>query len=138
LNESRSAQAPRPQRFAAPWWLSGLLVLMLMLTAGLWWKERSARLAAGRAAAREDRPDALMELLRRAETPDPAAFEPLRREDLPGRPVELLGRRRTLYEISPEAGRRMGFRPGDVILVVEPPRASPDAASGPAYTPDGP
>ena len=98
-----------------------LLVIIIAFLAVLWLRERAARVAAdGRLAAMQQRlgqlEGAVGDLVVRASG---TQFEPIRREDLPAWQVNLDGRERTVLQIGVSAGRRLGFRPGDLITVAE-------------------
>ncbi len=105
-----------------------LMVVIIALLAALWVRERSGRIAAQQNAIRwelqfKNLRGALGNLL-----PPGAqkATRPVVREDLPSKVVELDGRTARLLEVSASAGRRFGFRQGDLILVRgEPPTTQP-------------
>lgn len=54
-----------------------------------------------------------------------AATPAIQRTDLSPQTVQLNGASRPAFTISPDAGRRVGFLPGDVIVVAEPPATAP-------------
>lgn len=103
-----------------------LLVFVIGLLAVLWVRERSSRLdAQSTAAAWEMRFNQLQGAL-----PDLLAQQagqsvsPVSRDDLPARAARLDDRPCTVLMLGAEAGRRFGFRPGDLILVAKPPTAT--------------
>lgn len=110
----------RPQSGAKSLMTVGiLLVVIIALLAVLWARERAARITAHRdataATAKYTRmQSALGEMLTKRLD---GQIQPVQREDLPARQVDLNGRKRTLLDISAAAGQRMGFRPGDLVLV---------------------
>lgn len=55
----------------------------------------------------------------------------IRRADLPPQTVQVNSTSRPAFTISPEAGKRIGFLPGDVILVAEPPATAPSHEKSP-------
>ncbi len=133
--------------------IGGLLVLIIALLATLWVRERRSRVSAEatvvqlrqqlqaiqqlsglRTLGQGD--EALQEALRqRMEggeleplapgTEPPALPAPVQREDLPSETAEFQGRVRTVFRISEAAGRRIGFAPGDVVVVQESPATAP-------------
>jgi hypothetical protein len=54
-----------------------------------------------------------------------ATFEGIRRGDLPAETVNLDGREVTALRVGAEAGERMGFEPGDVVIVSPAPPTQP-------------
>jgi hypothetical protein len=51
--------------------------------------------------------------------------EPLARDDLPARVVQVDGQRRAVLQISAAGGRRLGLMPGDLLEVAAPPTTAP-------------
>lgn len=99
--------------------VGGLMLLIIGLLAFLWTRERSRRVTAQRQlAVLHQRHDALNTtlanvLVGRAED----SSRKVRREDLPQEQALLNGKKATVMRISATAGERMGFRPGDIIIV---------------------
>jgi len=120
--------------------IAGLLVLIIAMLAVLWVRERGARIGAENEAARQSQrvkaiQRALMGLASPAEsgpaeTTDGGEVRPVQRDDLPVEHVEFMGRKTPVLHISPAAGQRFGFLPGDVIVVAQPPASQP-ARDGP-------
>ncbi|HUU22519.1 MAG TPA: hypothetical protein VM389_08285 [Phycisphaerae bacterium] len=116
--------------------IAGLLVLIIALLAVLWVRERKARIGAENEAARLSQRVktlerfALMGLASPAESGPAGAAEggevrPVQRDDLPVEHVEFMGRKTPVLHISPAAGQRFGFLPGDVIVVGRPAASQP-------------
>jgi hypothetical protein len=113
--------------------VGALLVLIIAVLAVLWRKERCARADGERRLSELTRspalPTELQRILAGRRTMPPPEDEfpkPVQREDLPGETLQFKGRLRTVLYISPDAGRRFGFRGGDVIVVGGGPEATPD------------
>lgn len=96
-----------------------LLVIVIALLALLWMRERRARIAAEVNAARWQEKSKRLSgavgdlLVKRGGQ----LIQPIQRGDLPARVVDLDGQRRTVLEVGALAGRRLGFQPGDLVLV---------------------
>lgn len=125
---------PRPPAGADAKYLlvvGGLLVLIVVLLAGLWLRERR-RANAARAelaltqrntVARGQLQAALTQMLRgRGPASRPRA---LQREDLPAETVTWNGHPRKVLRASAAAGERIGLLPGDVVVVAAPPATAP-------------
>ncbi len=126
MNENRKEThpTPSPQSAGGVKYLATvgvLLVIIIAMLAVLWVRERRGRIAAEVAAARaETALNGLKEILGGVLTAtERGPARPVQRDDLPSREADLDGRRRTLLELGASAGRRLGFRPGDLILVGE-------------------
>ncbi len=106
-----------------------LLVIIIALLAVLWVRERRARVAAEQTAATAQRElEGLKAVLGRTLMTRGRGgdIRPVQRDDLPYRKVDLDGRRRAMLELGASSGRRLGFRPGDLILIGEdPPTTQP-------------
>ena len=105
-----------------------LLVLIIAALAALWLIERSRRMEAQRELA--SRPQAMdlrsmLPVLRGQGGAEGQLVAPVRREDQLHRPANLDGKGVTAVLISAEAGSRLGFQPGDVVLVAEAPSTAP-------------
>ena len=108
---------------------AGLLVIIAGALAVLWLRERRARLDAQRemaALAEQARlsqafHQMLMPRLGTDQRPvtQPQQVRPVDREGLYAETLEFKGRRRVALYLGAEAGARLGFRPGDVIVVAE-------------------
>ena len=103
-----------------------LLVFVIGLLSVLWVRERKSCLDAQSAAASwEMRFNQLQGVL-----PDLLAQQagestfPISRDDLPARAARLDDQPCTVLLLGTEAGGKLGFRPGDLILVSAPPAAS--------------
>jgi len=114
--------------------VAALMVLIIVALAVLWLRERRSRLDAIQQLA-DMRSRELRTLLGAGGPPglpplagDAAAqgglVRPVQRDDHVPEVLIVDGRPRRVYRISSEAGGRIGFFPGDVILV------APDAAGG--------
>ena len=104
-----------------------LLLVIIVCLSVLWLREHGARLTAQQqAAASEARLQKLAQVLAALPTTVPAsAVEPVNRQDLPQRTVQVGDQRRTVLSISAAAGARFGFRPGDIIEVAAMPSTEP-------------
>ena len=102
-----------------------LLVTILAALAWLWLAERARRVDAEEALMdlRRQRAVSLAEVMRMGGAGQPAGGH-VRRDDLSPRQVTVDGRLREGFLVSESAGRRMGFRAGDVIIVAETPAPS--------------
>lgn len=101
----------------------GVLLLMIIASlCALWLKERSnANQLAGRVRQLRSRRLSQAQLRQMVSSRLAAArsggVQPIRREDVYKAPATLDGEKVQVLHISPDAGRRLGFRPGDVIHV---------------------
>ena len=113
--------------------VGGLLVVILAALAWLWLAERARRVDAEEALMdlRRQRAVSRAEVMRMGGAAQPAGGH-VRRDDLSPRQVTVDGRRREGFLVSESAGRRMGFRGGDVIIVAE----TPVPSSRPALPPE--
>ena len=117
--------------------IGALLVVIVAALAVLWLKERRARIEAEREMASLAGRGGLQQMLGqmlqapppmgplRPGAEAPTGPGPVRREDLYSETVEFKGRSTTVLYIAAEAGRRFGFRGGDVIVVAEEPASLP-------------
>ena len=111
--------SPQPEPAAKYFMAVGvLMVIIIMLLAVIWMKERTARIQAQREALRSYRSmeGDIAEITGRIAR---ASAEPLHRDDLPVRDVMLDGAPRKLLLVGPAAGQRMGLQSGDMVLIVE-------------------
>lgn len=92
-----------------------LLVLIIATLAALWMRERSARRDAQSAM-----PDQLKSLLAQLDVAHMPSTASIDRADLQVRTVNLDGESRQAFTITPAVGERMGFLPGDVVIVAQP------------------
>jgi hypothetical protein len=127
VNEKTGASVARQ----GTWYLTTvgvLLVCIIALLSILWVRERSARTAAerDRDAAEGARDAAVRKYDGLAQAVGAvmdgalkAQARTIRRDELPTREAKFEGRPRSVLELDPAAGRRMGFAPGDLILVAE-------------------
>lgn len=112
-------------------WIGGLLVLVIALLVVLWVRERTRRARAEASVAQLQERLAILQQLGGISL-GPGALgglsmggggvQPIRRDDLAGEEGQFLGRAATILRISAEAGTRLGFRPGDVVVVGERPQ----------------
>jgi len=110
--------------------VSGLLMGIVILLSVLWMRERrnvasltsQLRVASRGAITGNINSKDMARFLSGRQMPQ---ARPLQREDLPAETVRWNGRPRTVLRISASAGERMGLRPGDVVLVAQPPAPSP-------------
>ena len=116
----------------------GLLVLIILLLGVLWYRERQGRLAAQRsahvaAAMPMGAPGAaagpINEILAEMLQKQAGAVQPFGRADLV-RTQELVaqGQTRQALVISSASGQRLGFLPGDVVIVEKMPTSAPASA----------
>ena len=144
-SEGKSASADRrsPIPFHRDWspdtyfLVVGLLLVTIIASlAVLWVRERRRRVVAeaqvARLAGQKRQMQGVLEQIvaRQAAQPGPA----IRREDVPSRVGVVDGQRRSIFTIGAAAGERVGFQPGDVIVVGEPPATSPASRGA---NPDG-
>lgn len=104
-----------------------LLVMIIASLAVLWVRERKRRLAAEAGVARlTGQKRQMQSVLEQFVGREGALGGPaVRRTDLPSRVGLLDGQRRAIFTISVAAGERVGFEPGDVIVVAGRPATSP-------------
>ncbi|MCE5326118.1 MAG: hypothetical protein LLG01_06850 [Planctomycetaceae bacterium] len=116
---------------------AGLLVLIIVLLGVLWYRERQGRLAAERRAAAMaalgaggGQAGAVNEILAEMLQKQAGAVQPFSRADLE-RTRELVvdGRPRQALVVSAAAGQRLGFLPGDVVMVEKSPTTAPASAA---------
>ena len=118
--------------------MGGLLVVVMGLLAVLWIRERSQRVRWQNEAAQLDRelkskPSDFQRLFPGATLAtsmpagDGAPAGTICREDLQPERVQFQGRLATVFTVSASAGKRIGFRPGDVVVVGPPPSSAPVA-----------
>lgn len=100
-----------------------LLVLIIATLAALWMRERSARRDAQSQLnefTQAALPDQLNNMLAQMAITRMPSTKPIDRADLQVRTVNLDGQSRQAFTVSPAAGERMGFLPGDVVIVAQP------------------
>jgi len=108
--------------------VGGLLVLIIACLAVLWFSESRRRSAVERDLDALKRRSAGMEaMLTRTMLAGPAEPLAVVREQLPARTVELDGKATTALMLGAQAGERMGFSPGDVIVVCPRPATQPSS-----------
>lgn len=121
--------------------VTGLFVVIIALLAFLWMRERAAGAKAQKdlAGMRQQcvqmgKQLALQEGINNMLAAQRAGrVQPFARADLVAtREVRLDGKNRQALHITAEAGRRLGFRAGDVIVVSEAPPAATQPASKPS------
>jgi len=136
--------AERPDSTRPDTWyvmiVGALLVVIIAALSVLWLNERRARMDAevrlsrlrGAGGSFQNVLDEMLKSRQFVEPPEEAAatqpheqLRPVRREDLWAETVEFKGRPRTVLYVSAEAGRRFGFRDGDVVVVGEGPASRP-------------
>ncbi len=102
-------------------WTGGLLLLIVVALSVLWIRERTAGLAQRRQVAelveklRVQQDTMALQTMLREQDDTPAVS----RGDLPLRYAQFDGRQVSVLTLSAQAGRRIGFEPGDVIVVAE-------------------
>ncbi len=107
--------------------VGGILLVIVLTLAVLWQLERHRRISAQEkftnCAEELNKANLYSEMLSRANK----AIESVGvdRENLTSRQVDLDGRPRKLFRISAAAGEKMGFLPGDLVEIDNPP---PDSA----------
>lgn len=118
--------------------LIGALVAMIVIAlAALWLMESRRRKAAetelGRVLRREE---ALRQVVQMHMTGDgTGGVRPVQRGDLPTERVTLDGRRVQALRLGAGAGIRLGFEPGDVIVVSPRPETGPSTSNGELLAP---
>jgi hypothetical protein len=115
-----------------------LLVLIIATLSALWIRERSTRREAERALAQSSQfmPNQLNSILAQMSVGRAQSMpaKPIDRADLQTGTVSLDGQDRPVFRISASAGGRMGFLPGDVVIVSMP--ASAPSGDEPAQPAD--
>lgn len=115
------APQPKPTE-AVNWIIVGLAVLIVVTLAGLWVMERSGRAKAERLAADLRRKNQLVGQMLIDQARPGVVID---RTALPTRPLSVDGRDRTALLLSAAQARLLGFAPGDLVLVTDPPRTAP-------------
>jgi len=125
--DNTSAKPATDARYLAA--VGALLVLIIVCLAVLWGSESRRRLAAERNLAALKRRSAGIEaMLTRTMLEGPVEPLVVAREQLPARTVRLDGKEATALMLGAEAGQRMGFFPGDVIVICPSPATRPSDA----------
>ncbi len=140
MNDSPTPQGPNDGSDTRYLIIAGVLLVVIIASLSvLWVKERRARFEAQcRAAELKLDNDRLQDVMGKILIGNSAgAVRPIRREDLPARTINIAGTARRLLQISPEAGGRFGFAPGDLIEV-SPESPPPAAQTASATAPAGP
>jgi len=130
MSTEGSSQQPDTRFLVA---VGGLLLVVIVLLAGLWLRmrrraERAESQIAELARQRSQIGAAVQQVMA-----EHAAGLAVEREALEPRRVTLDGRQVTALRLPAGEGERLGFQPGDVILVESAPATAP--ASGPATRP---
>lgn len=136
--EKAQQKVPTPLNFSVI--VSGLFVVIIALLAVLWMRERAAGAKAQKdlAGMKQMCKDMALREMTMRMMMEGSAGRPFTRADLVAtRDVRLDGKNRQALHITAEAGRRLGFRAGDVIVVSEAPPARTQPA-GAASTPPRP
>lgn len=117
--------------------VSGLLMGIVILLGVLWMRERrnvaslngqlttlsaQLRIAGQGAITGQLSGNDMARLFAGRQVPQARAIH---REDLPAETVTWNGLPRTILRVSASAGERIGLRPGDVVLVAQPPSPAP-------------
>ncbi len=97
--------------------VGGLLIVIIASLAALWQKERSRRGRAEESLVEMHVNYSRLQTAAAQMTLSAQAGRPVRRADLPADQVTLNGQRRIALRLGADTGERMGFAPGDVILV---------------------
>ncbi len=111
--------------------VAALLIVIIATLAMLWTRERRDRLTAEKDLAVMYKREAGIQQILSKMPLNATAAQPVQREDLPTQEVTVGGQQRTAFVLGPSAGERLGFKPGDVIVVSQPPQTTP-AATAPA------
>lgn len=108
--------------------VAAMLIIIIATLAMLWRREVSRRMDAEKALAglreqqkQSEMKDNLMRMLMQGQQSAP---QPIHREELPQETLNVGQVSRTVLHLGAAAARRMGFMPGDVIIVSEAPRAT--------------
>lgn len=111
-----------------------LLVVIMATLAALWMIERRARRAAAFEAAEfQQRNSRLEGAIRNLVLQQGMGLEiKVNRDDLPAQTVQVDGRPKKAFVLSARTGAKLGFEPGDVVIVSTQPASEP--ASEPATT----
>lgn len=105
--------------------VGGLLVAIIALLAVLWQKERMRRAEAEMqlqtlAHQSSQQMNLLAQSVFQGQGGPGSAPPAVHREDLPAEMLPFKGKVRTVLTLGASAGERLGFAPGDVIVVAEP------------------
>ncbi len=105
-----------------------LLLVIIAALASLWLLERSRRLQAENDLSRitHDYSSLKTVMDKYFLTSTDRSATPVRRDDLLVRQMEVDGKFQQAFYISPSAGKRFGFEPGDLILVGQEPTTQPE------------
>jgi len=129
MEETRQSNSPGAAETKYLVAVGGLMVLIIILLGALWLRERRVSMAAQRelAALRRNAGAGgrLQAALGRMLSGAHPASRPLRRDELTSETVTWNGRPREVFRVSPAAGKRVGLRPGDVVVVSRPATTAP-------------
>lgn len=120
--EPAKSQTPSP----ANWLIVGLALLMLFTLAGLWVMERGQRTKLQRYVTKLREQN---QLIGEMVLDHAQAASPVHRQSLPTQSVTLDGNERTALLLSAPVGERLGFLPGDVLIVTAPPTTRPTTSA---------
>jgi hypothetical protein len=115
--------------------VGGLLLVIIVVLATLWTRERGRRVDAEEAVVRLQKQNQQLSLMLTLSARSGAvegAVQPFQRDDHVPVTVSLDGARREAYRLPAPAAERFGFREGDVILVVPAPATRPAPSTAPA------
>ncbi len=135
---------PEPDKLNDDGWarfqpiLIGALVVMILIALAALWLMESRRRRGAEAALAEvmRREEALRQVVQMHMTGDGAArVRPVQRGDLPTERVLLDGRSVEALRLGAGAGIRLGFEPGDVIVVSPAPESAPATPEGASPAP---
>jgi len=101
-----------------------LLVVISVALAWLWQMQKKRTEEAQRALVEQQRANPLAQFLSQA-----GQQQPFAKQDAAPETIQFNGRPTPLYKISTQAVRRIGFDPGDLILVSDQPTSRPIATS---------
>jgi len=111
--------------------LGGLMMLIAISLAGLWIIERgrSSRAEHNEAQLRMQLAPMLQQQKKMQMVgqmlAEQGGLTPIARDQLPTRPVEYDGQKRAVLLLSASLGGQIGFQPGDIIEVSQPPATQP-------------
>jgi hypothetical protein len=129
MEETRQSNSPGAAETKYLMVVGGLMVLIILLLAGLWLRERRISTTARRELAALRRNvgagGRLQAALGRMLSGAHPASRPLGRDELTSETVTWNGRPREVFRVSPAAGNRVGLRPGDVVVVSTPATTAP-------------
>lgn len=126
MNETENTSSEPDNRFGLI--VTALMIVIIVALAGLWIIERGRRLRAETDLAEQQtavqrKMQSMGDMLIQQMTQTPSMS--VRRDQLATQPVDWNGQSRTVLLLSASEGEKLGFQPGDAILITHPATSQP-------------